>query len=236
MGVVRIQGELRRLGHRIAASAIRKILRAHRIPPPSGRDGSWAVFLRAHAPRSWPLISSTPAAHSRSPACTWRSSSNSAPGACTCPGLPGTRRASGPPNLPAISPADWKRREPVHLPDPGPDTKFTAAFGAVFASTGITVLPIAPQAPRMNAYAERFVRTVRAECTDRMLIAGEQYLRVVLSGYIGHYNTGRSHQGDSMELRAPDNNLDVIAFPVPATGIQRRARLAGLINEYRQAA
>ena len=48
-GVVRIQGELRRLGHRAAASTIRKILRAHRIPPPSGHNGSWQVFLRAHA-------------------------------------------------------------------------------------------------------------------------------------------------------------------------------------------
>jgi Homeodomain-like domain len=48
-GVVRIQGELRRLGHRVAASTVRKILRAHRVPPPSGRDGSWGVFLRAHA-------------------------------------------------------------------------------------------------------------------------------------------------------------------------------------------
>jgi integrase-like protein len=72
----------------------------------------------------------------------------------------------------------------------------------VFASIGITVLPIAPQAPRMNAYAERFVRTARAECTDRLLIVGQRHLRVVLSDYIGHYNTGRSHQGKGMDLRA----------------------------------
>ena len=88
----------------------------------------------------------------------------------------------------------------------------------------------------MNAYAERFVRSARAECTDRMLIAGEQHLRAVLSEYIGHYNTGRSHQGNGMELRAPGDTRNVIAFPGPATQIQRRTRLAGLINEYRQIA
>lgn len=88
----------------------------------------------------------------------------------------------------------------------------------------------------MNAYAERFVRTVRAECTDRMLIAGEQHLRVILSEYIDHYNTGRSHQGEGMSLRAPGDVPDVIAVPVLASRIQRPARLAGLINEYRQAA
>ena len=69
-----------------------------------------------------------------------------------------------------------------------------------------------------------------------MLIVGEQHLRVVLSEYIGHYNTGRSHQGKGMELRAPNDDPDIIAFPVPPAQIQRRARLAGLINEYRQAA
>ena len=116
------------------------------------------------------------------------------------------------------------------------DAKLTAAFDAVFASIGIRTLPIAPQAPRMNANAERVVRTVRAECTDRMLIAGEQHLRVILSEYIGHYNTGRSHQGEGMGLRAPDDTPDVIAFPVPAARVERRARLAGLINEYRQSA
>ena len=79
----------------------------------------------------------------------------------------------------------------------------------------------------MNAYAERFVRTVRAECTDRMLIAGEQHLHAILSDYIGHYNTGRSHQGDGMGLRAPDDDPDVTAFPATPTPIQRRTRLAG---------
>ena len=72
--------------------------------------------------------------------------------------------------------------------------------------------------------------------TDRMLIAGERHLRVVLAEYAGHYNTGRSHQGHGMGLRAPDDAPDVIAFPVPAARIQRRARFAGLINEYRPAA
>ena len=66
---------------------------------------------------------------------------------------------------------------------------------------------------RANAYAERFVRTVRAECTDRMLITGEQHLRAILSEYIGHYNTGRSHQGKGMALRAPDDAPNIIAFP-----------------------
>ena len=79
----------------------------------------------------------------------------------------------------------------------------------------------------MNAYAERFVRTARAECTDRMLITGERHLRVILSDYIAHYNTGRSHQGKDMELRAPDDDPDVIAFPIPAARIRRRAGLQG---------
>ena len=69
-----------------------------------------------------------------------------------------------------------------------------------------------------------------------MLIVGERHLRAVLCEYIGHYNTGRSHQGDGMSLRAPDDAPDIIAFPVPPTRIQCRTRLAGLINEYRQPA
>jgi putative transposase len=236
-GVVRIQGELCRLGHRVAASTIRKILRAHRIPPPSGHDGSWRVFLCAHAATllaadffhvdcavtlsrlyvAFVIEHQTRRVHllgiTRHPTSQWA-----------------TQIAR---NL-ASELVEAGARFTHLIRDR--DAKFTAAFDAVFASTGITTLPTAPQAPRMNAYAERFVRTARAECTDRMLIAGERHLRVVLSEYIGYYNTGRSHQGKGMELRAPDDDSDIIAFPVPPAQIQRRARLAGLINEYRQAA
>jgi len=100
----------------------------------------------------------------------------------------------------------------------------------------ITTLPIAPQAPKMNAYAERFVRTVRAECTDRMLIAGERHARVILAEYIKHYNAGRSHQGHGLNLRAPDDAPDVFPFPAPPGQIRRRQFLGGLINEYQPAA
>jgi putative transposase len=68
----------------------------------------------------------------------------------------------------------------------------------------------------MNAIAERFVRTARAQCADQMLIAGEQHLRAVLSGYISHYNAGRSHQGNGTDLRTPDDDPGITACPVPA--------------------
>jgi transposase InsO family protein len=106
----------------------------------------------------------------------------------------------------------------------------------VFAAIGIEIVKSAPQAPRMNAYAERFVRTVRAECTDRMLIAGQRHLRLVLDEYIEHYNAGRSHQGAGLGLRAPNDDPNVIAFPAPAQRIRRRTVLGGLISEYQQAA
>jgi putative transposase len=87
-----------------------------------------------------------------------------------------------------------------------------------------------------NAIAERFVRTARAECTDRMLIAGERHARVIMAEYIKHYNTGRSHQGNGLNLRAPDDAPSVIPFPAPPHQIRCRQLLGGLINEYQPAA
>jgi putative transposase len=86
----------------------------------------------------------------------------------------------------------------------------------------------------MNTYAERWVKTVRAECTDRILITGDRHLRLVLDQYTEHHNAGRSHQGHGLELRAPLDDPNII--PLPAHRITRTKILSGLINEYDVAA
>lgn len=84
----------------------------------------------------------------------------------------------------------------------------------------------APQAPRMNALAERWIASVPRECTDRVLITGEHHLHHVLQTYVEHYNTGRSHQGEGIGLRAPTDDQNVIPFPALTDCISRCRRLA----------
>jgi len=79
------------------------------------------------------------------------------------------------------------------------DSKFTTAFDGVFAAQDVEVAKIPPHCPRATAFAERWVRTVRPESTDRMLTAGEHHLRTVLDRYTKRYNRGRPHR--SLDLR-----------------------------------
>ena len=75
------------------------------------------------------------------------------------------------------------------------DAKFPPTFDAVFAAAGIAVVRMPYRAPTANAYAERWVRSVRTECLDHLLIAGERHLRRVLTEYVAHYNQAHPHQG-----------------------------------------
>jgi putative transposase len=112
------------------------------------------------------------------------------------------------------------------------DTKFTAAFDAVFASAGVRIVKSPPRAPGANCYAGRWVRTVRTECTDRMLIYGVAHVQAVLRAYADHSNGHRPHQ--SRQQRPPDQDGPIVASL--GASVQRRKVLGGVINEYHRAA
>ncbi len=106
------------------------------------------------------------------------------------------------------------------------DAKFPAAFDTVFAAEGIAIVRTPYRAPNANAYAERWVRAVRGECLDHLLIASEAHLRRVLAEYVAYYNHARPHQG--LEQRCP------VALPAPVRDgpVRRRDRLGGLLHDY----
>jgi hypothetical protein len=128
------------------------------------------------------------------------------------------------------------RAHPVRFLIRDRDAKFTSSFDEVFRSECIRIIRTPIRAPRANAFAERFVGTVRRECLDRMLIFRRRHLEHVLSGYVAHYNGHRPHR--SLGQRAP---LAAATGPVPSSNpdlarLRRTDRLGGLIHEYELAA
>jgi putative transposase len=111
------------------------------------------------------------------------------------------------------------------------DAKFGRAFDAVFRSEGIKVIRTPVQAPNANAHAERWVRTLRADCLDRMLILGRRHLEHVLRVYRHHYNGHRPHR--ALQLEPPDGRGPTP--PNPTDCLRRRDLLGGLIHEYKAA-
>jgi putative transposase len=112
------------------------------------------------------------------------------------------------------------------------DGKYSGAFDEVFRSASIRIVKTPGRAPQANAIAERFVRTVRSECLDWLLILNRRHLERVLRIYVEHYNTHRPHR--ALKLQPPQPQQPP---PAAATGeIRRHDRLGGLIHEYYRAA
>jgi putative transposase len=114
------------------------------------------------------------------------------------------------------------------------DSKYSRSFDEVFRTEGVKVVRTPIRAPKANAFAERWVRTVRAECLDWMLVFGRRHLERILRAYTSHYNGRRPHRG--LDLRTPDPRPDQVCPPAGCAPLRRRNVLGGLIHEYEFAA
>jgi putative transposase len=114
------------------------------------------------------------------------------------------------------------------------DSKYSGGFDEVFASEGAKVIRIPVKAPLANAFAERFVGTLRRECLDRILIFGRRHLESVLKSYIVHYDGHRPHR--SLDMSSPVPKSPPVKFDSPSNSVIRRDVLGGLIHEYEHAA
>jgi putative transposase len=234
-GYQRIQGELLKLGHRVSASTIRRVLKALKIPPAPKRrtDTTWRQFLRAQATTmlATDFFHVDCAVTLRRLYCLFVMEA----GSRYVHVLGVTANPDGPWTVQQI------RNLLMDLGDRAAEFRFlvrdragqfTESFDAALASAGIETVKIPPRSLRANAYAERFVLTARTEVSDRMLIFGQRHLRLILAEYEAHYNGRRPHR--SRQLRPP--RPDYSTADLSQRRIKRRPILGGLINEYERAA
>ncbi len=111
------------------------------------------------------------------------------------------------------------------------DPLFTRAFCEILMGSGVQPIKLPPRSPNLNAYAERFVRSIKEECLNRVVVLGEGHLRLLVEEYVEHYHGERNHQG-------LDNQLLMRAPPPasPNTEVQRRERIGGLLSYYHRKA
>jgi transposase len=230
-GVLRVRGELLKLGVAVSASAIRRLVRASGLgPAPRRSDRTWAAFIRAQAKSILAMdffTVDTVFLHRLYVLFVIEVGSRQLRvlGVTEHPNQAWVLQQA--PNLVmAVEDPD----QPVRFVVRDRDAKFSSAMDAVFQTQGVEILRCPIRSPRANAFAERVVRTLRTECLDHLLIIGRRHLETVLRTYVAHYHAERPHRG--LYLRVPDSD-----HPTPATHhhnrtVRRRDVLGGLIHEY----
>jgi putative transposase len=236
-GYRRIVGELQSLGISVSATSMRTILTRRGLPPAPQRDEhSWRDFLRQHAATTLAcdFFTVETAWLKRIYVLFFLSLESRRIEFVACTANPtGAWTAQQARNL--LMAID-DREPPLRLLIHDRDTKFNGGFDHAFESEGIAVIRTPLRAPNANAYAERWVGSVRRECLDRLLIFSRRQLEHVLRVYARHYNQHRPHR--SLAFRPPEQAArpptPLRAPPYPQ--LTRRDLLGGPIHEYEQAA
>jgi transposase InsO family protein len=233
----RVQGELVRLGHRIAASTVWQILHDAGIDPAPRRSGpTWRQFLTVQAQavlavdfvhvdtvflrRIYALI-----------AVEHGSRRIHLAGVTAHPTGAWTTQAAR--NL-LMDLGDRVATINFLLRDR--DSRFTGAFDAVFAADGIGILTSPPGAPRANAICERMIGTLRHELLDRVLVVNERHLRRILTDYLHHFNAARPHRTLAQLTPAQAETNPPQVIDLASYQVRRRVILNGLTSEYQFAA
>ena len=229
-GYTRIVGELSKLGHRVSRSTVRRILKEHGIGPAPERlpHMPWSKFLKAH----WAAL----AAADFFTIEVWTKIGLVRYLVFFVIDLP-TRRVE----IAGIAPVPnglWMRQVARNLIDDvggflrgkgflihDRDPLYTREFRALLSHAGVTSVRLPSRSPNLNAYAERFVLSIKSECLDRMVLIGERHLRKAVGTYVEHYHLERPHQGLG--------NRPIEGVPKPSAGVVlRRERLGGILSHY----
>ena len=231
-GYLRIVGELKKLGVAVSKTTVAAVLRRHRLPPAPRRSGpTWSQFLKAQAKGLLATdFFTVEAATLRRYYVLFV--------------IEIERRVVHLLGVTANPDGPWvdqvARNFASELDDAGRrfrflirdrDAKFSSSFDAVLASVGTEAVLTPVASPRANAFAERFVRTVREDCLDHLLVVSRRHLEAVLAEYVRHYNAARPHRGLGLEQPLPHSTPSA-----PDGRVIRRDILGGLIHEYEQAA
>lgn len=235
-GYRRICGELKKLGVVVSITTVRNILRRRGLGPAPRRSGpTWTEFLRAQAAVvGCDFFTLETVLLKRLYVIFFIELSSRRVHFANCTATPDAAWVTQQARNLVLCLDD---KSPVRLLIHDRDAKFPGVFDDVFKSEGINVIRTPIRAPRANAFAERWVRTVRSECLDWLLILSCRHLQRVLRTYVDHYNRHRPHRG--IDLRVPEPRAGAEPACVNAVDridVKRRDRLGGLLHEYELAA
>jgi transposase InsO family protein len=236
-GYDRIVGALANLGHTISDQTVGNILKRHGLPPAPERKTTttWKEFIRTHLDVLVATDCFTAEVWTLGGLVTYYvlffihlgSRQVHIAGVTPHPNAPWMMQVAR-----NVTMDEWGFLAPGQYLIHDRDTKFCAAFQQLIDDTGIERIPLPVRSPNLNAYAERWVRSVKEECLARMILFGEASLRHALTHYVEHFHHERNHQGKGNVLLFPPGSQE----PEREGPIQCRERLGGLLKYYEREA